>query len=47
MVLQDSTVILSVRCDGKLYVQEALGTESVRICIHGAKLPSGAEAASS
>ncbi|KRZ09801.1 hypothetical protein T4C_12615 [Trichinella pseudospiralis] len=43
MVLQDSTVILSIRCDGNFYVQEAESTESVIICIHGTRLPSGEE----
>ncbi|KRX96036.1 hypothetical protein T4E_6198 [Trichinella pseudospiralis] len=47
VVLQNSTVILSIRCDGKFYVQEAESTESVIICIHRTKLPSGAEATSS
>ncbi|KRZ39802.1 hypothetical protein T4C_1201 [Trichinella pseudospiralis] len=43
----DSTVILSIRCDGNFYVQEAESTESVIICIHGTKLPSGEETTSS
>ncbi|KRY68550.1 hypothetical protein T4A_5260 [Trichinella pseudospiralis] len=47
MVLQDSTVILSIRCDGNFYVQEAESTESVIICIHGTRLPSGEETTSS
>ncbi|KRZ20239.1 hypothetical protein T4C_6390 [Trichinella pseudospiralis] len=47
LVLQDSTVILSIRCDGNFYVQEAKSTESVIICIHGTRLPSGEETTSS
>ncbi|KRY95612.1 hypothetical protein T11_10949 [Trichinella zimbabwensis] len=35
MVLQDSTVILSVRCDGKLYVQEAGQSRENREGRHG------------
>ncbi|KRY69914.1 hypothetical protein T4A_2903, partial [Trichinella pseudospiralis] len=45
--LGDSTVILSIRCDGNFYVQEAKSTESVIICIHGTRLPSGEETTSS
>ncbi|KRX99661.1 hypothetical protein T4E_7851 [Trichinella pseudospiralis] len=43
----DSTVILSIRCDGNFYVQEAESTESVIICIHETRLPSGEEVTSS
>ncbi|KAL1285823.1 DExH-box ATP-dependent RNA helicase [Trichinella pseudospiralis] len=35
------------RCDGNFYVQEAKSTESVIICIHGTRLPSGEETTSS
>ncbi|KRY99398.1 hypothetical protein T4B_2748, partial [Trichinella pseudospiralis] len=31
------------KCDGNFYVQEAESTESVIICIHGTRLPSGEE----
>ncbi|KRZ43581.1 hypothetical protein T4C_8906 [Trichinella pseudospiralis] len=39
--------IFSSECDGNFYVQEAESTESVIICIHGTRLPSGEETTSS